>query len=288
MQFTPQQMAGGGSYQPKVRIGNWNEDCSLQEGMSLAYQHKKATASRLTDVKAGIAATELAGAACTCSDVVRFGDTVQLQHSATGAYMACNLSLRVLDATPGSTEIVVSAGRSGNPVARNTFVVMPGSLGAVGEPLCYGQRFRLAVSPGIAEGGEDLVLLSRTPGLGSGCTRGMQQAVVLSHASREGNGADSLWSCALPSGASVESLGEPVPVPVGKALLLRHNQTGKNLAADAANTVATDYGQELSVACHSYRSTKLPQMMIGEFNGSRTGNDGVPSLANNSWQFAAN
>ncbi len=83
-------------------------------------------------------------------------------------------------------------------------------------------------------------------------------------------------------------MGEPVPVPVGAALLLRHNQTGKNLAAAAEHTVATDYGQELAVSCHKYRSTKLPQIMIGEFNGSRTGNDGVPALANNSWAFAAN
>ena len=291
MQFTPQQMAGGISYSHGTRIGNWNEDSSLQEGRSAAYQRNKQNGTRLTDLKAAVGAVELAIAACTCSEVVRFGDTVQLQHGVTGAYMASNLSLRVLDATPGAVEIVVSAhGGSGNPVARNTFVVLPkdASVGAIGEPLCYGHPFRLVSAPGLARGGEDFVLLSRKPGLGSGCTRGMQQAVCLTHASREGNGADSVWSCALPSGACVESLGELRPVPVDTAMLLRHNQTGKNLAADAKLTVATDYGQELAVSCHSYRSTKLPQMMIGEFNGSRTGNDSVPALANNNWKFVAN
>lgn len=31
MNFTPQQLAGGGSYNCKTRVGNWHEDVCLEE-----------------------------------------------------------------------------------------------------------------------------------------------------------------------------------------------------------------------------------------------------------------
>ena len=42
MQFTPQQLAGGGRYSSKTKIGNWSEDLSLQNVRLAEYLKRKA------------------------------------------------------------------------------------------------------------------------------------------------------------------------------------------------------------------------------------------------------
>lgn len=45
MQFTPQQLAGGGSYHPVTRIGNWREEISLAEAKLKEFRQNSAGGS---------------------------------------------------------------------------------------------------------------------------------------------------------------------------------------------------------------------------------------------------
>ena len=45
MQFTPQQLAGGQKYSSTCRIGNWQEEISLEESKLSNFEKKAATGS---------------------------------------------------------------------------------------------------------------------------------------------------------------------------------------------------------------------------------------------------
>ena len=41
MQFTPQQLAGAQRYGPRTRVGNWQEDCILEEAKIADFRPKR-------------------------------------------------------------------------------------------------------------------------------------------------------------------------------------------------------------------------------------------------------
>jgi len=158
MQFTPQQLAGGGRYSSKTKIGNWSEDLSLQDVRLAEYLKRKGAGKLLAaqDRKQEILFTSRVPHSFSGDGNIRFGDTIMLRNSLTKAALASNLDTPVVASGQANEAYSVTAGLPSQdangviPVARTTFVVMPwprhkgysedGTL-RVGEP------FLLAANP---------------------------------------------------------------------------------------------------------------------------------------------
>ena len=158
MQFTPQQLAGGGRYSNKTKIGNWSEDLSLQEVRLAEYLKQKASGNLLAaqDRKQEILFTSRVPHSYAGDNRVRFGDTIMLQNQLTTGMLASNLDTKVQTSGQAMEAYSVTAGlpvldSNGNvPTARTTFVVMkwPKHQGYSEDgALRVGEPFLLAANP---------------------------------------------------------------------------------------------------------------------------------------------
>ena len=158
MQFTPQQLAGGGRYGCKTKIGNWSEDLSLQEVRLAEYLKRKAAGKLLAaqDRKEQILFTSRVPHSYAADGNVRFGDTIMLQNSQTTGFLASNLDTPTHSSygTNEAYSVTASLPQTDSngivAVARTTFVVMkwPGHS-TYNEDGCLrvGEPFLLAANP---------------------------------------------------------------------------------------------------------------------------------------------
>ena len=158
MQFTPQQLAGGGRYSSKTKIGNWSEDLSLQE-VRLAEYLKRKNAGKLLaaqDRKEEILFTSRVPHSFAEDGAIRFGDTIMMRNNLTNACLSSNLDTKVHASGQAMEAYSVTAGRpttdGGGVVAtaRTTFVVIkwPGHQGYLEDGrLRVGEPFLLAANP---------------------------------------------------------------------------------------------------------------------------------------------
>jgi hypothetical protein len=158
MQFTPQQLAGGGRYSSKTKIGNWSEDLSLQEVRLAEYLKRKAAGKLLAaqDRKEQLLFTSRVPHSYSSDGNIRFGDTIMLQNNLTSSFLASNLDTPTHSSYGTNEAYTVTASRPTEdangiiPVARTTFVVMkwPGHK-TYNEDGCLrvGEPFLLSANP---------------------------------------------------------------------------------------------------------------------------------------------
>lgn len=158
MQFTPQQLAGGGRYSSKTKIGNWSEDLSLQDVRLAEYLKRKAAGKLLAaqDRKQELLFMSRVPHSFSQDGSLKFGDTIMLQNQLTNAFLASNLDTPVYASgqTVEAYNVTAAPGKhdAGGliPVARNTFVIMkwPGHRGYHADGLLrVGEPFLLAANP---------------------------------------------------------------------------------------------------------------------------------------------
>ena len=158
MQFTPQQLAGGGRYSSKTKIGNWSEDLSLQDVRLAEYLKRKAAGKLLAaqDRKQELLFMSRVPHSYSEDGTLKFGDTIMLQNQLTAAYLASNLDTPVYASgqTVEAYNVTAAPGKmdAGGliPVARSTFVIMkwPGHRGYKPDGrLRVGEPFLLAANP---------------------------------------------------------------------------------------------------------------------------------------------
>ena len=154
MQFTPQQLAGGGSYGCKTKIGNWSEEKSLEEIMLQDFLARKKTGNLLSlkERKRDLLVMSTVPHTFSADGVLKFGDTVMLGNVNTQAYLANNIFDRT---QPISETYSVSAAPSTStsgkgPTARSTFVLVKWpKYNYPDDCLRYGQPFLLACNPSL-------------------------------------------------------------------------------------------------------------------------------------------
>eukprot|EP01031_Cornospumella_fuschlensis_P039680 gene39680-48313_t len=233
MQFTPQQLAGGPKFSPVTRIGNWQEELSMEESKIDNFQKRSAAGSlslRKLERKMQVC-TELVAHSASEDGYLRFGDAVVLQHEVSGSVLACD----PFETVPITTEtfLVTTTLETPQPKARNTFVLTrpPKHLQNItdqeDDPVLYiGQPFLLAcneallVQPGSNLLNPTLYLASTRKSERTATKRSNRQSVFVS----TGPDADCVWFAQVPSKGKANgterflAIGTPVSTSVSYQL----------------------------------------------------------------------
>lgn len=301
MQFTPQQLAGGPKFSPVTRIGNWLEELSLEEAKVSNFQTRSSNgnlALRKMEIKIGVC-SEIVPHTYSEDGIIRFGDTVVLQHDNTGSVLACDPFDEVI---PGQGKFLVSTvAEDPKPKARNTFRIvrppphMSNFDDNLNDPIVHiGQSFMLAcnesllVKPGSKLLAPTLYLSSTKKNERMATKRTNRQLVYMSSAVN----AESIWLTVVPSkgrtNASGRFLAMGQPLNVRDSLQITHRQTNMYLTCDPHEKTATEFGIEME--CFADRSTVPGKLglIVSEFQGLSTSQTlSKPDAPIFSWHFVA-
>lgn len=260
------------TYNPRVRVGNWNEDLCLEEDMLKDHLEKK-DRGELEIQKASqlrgsvLAQTELS---VTSDGFVHFGDRVMLVNEADANQISTQPGVEPRQAnafsinmSPGKLHdsmkfegtCTVSASKSLTPSARNTFMIVPTDLAIrAGTVLTYGQHFRLCTQSGI---GGDLKLQSDIATFQSSAKKSRKQLctfvdVVESPYLTE-------WRI-LNFNPQTRMETEGLPVPANQKIIFNHCKTNQDLCVISECMLKGPFGMEYEVvACtdlDSHRAEK--------------------------------
>jgi hypothetical protein len=214
---------------------------------------------------------------------VHFGDTLQLSVSlgSNGTFFLADNTFSAV--TPGAIRVTASA--VSEPQVRNTFVVERAgrdrSSSSSDTTVRYGDRIVLACNPALTVDpttnivGLQYVLQSHRANNVTGSGRNGRQECTMS-TSRI---ADAEWLVLTPDMDRLTADG--TAVRVGDPVVLMHAMSNQALAANASETIPTDFGVELDVHVLSYKKAAHASM-------SHTGD--LPLMvaqSHNLWTFVA-
>lgn len=282
MQFTPQQLSGGPKYSSTTRIGNWQEEVSLEESKLTDFRkrsNKGNLAIRMLETKMS-ACTQKAALTYSDDGLIRFGDVIMLSHDGSGHLLACD---PFEDFLPGAYKYYTSCTGTMTPVARNTFRVVraPAHLQSidadmnddvlrVGQAFCLMCNESLLVKPDSRLLSPPLYLSSTKKNEREATKTTNRQLVFMSPA----NDADSVWVLCKPSqgraNASERYLSNGEPVNATDTFLVCHRQTNCCLVCDKEQRDHTDFGVELE--CYADRTNAFGKLglIVSEFKGLST------------------
>jgi len=211
---------------------------------------------------------------------IRFGDTIVLQHQASGYTLACD---PYIDNFPGIGRFQVSSTTVTSPIARNVFkIVRPPSalknfVDDESDPILrLGQAFCLAANDFLMVNQESNVLepslylasMKKTE-RSSTKTTNRQMAYMTTILD-----ADAIWVLMPPSrgkiGSSQRFLSIGSPASSQDSLLVIHRQTNTNLTADPAAADRTEFGLEIETFTDKSSAFGKISIVVSEFKGTCT------------------
>jgi len=235
------------TYNPSVRVGNWNEDIQLEEDGLKDFLTKRERGNLLFQKTAELRNTILEKVDLSTSNdgCVRFGDVLQLVNPAVkdGSRQAAVLGVNVDDPCqsdmPGPEfEYSVAGAGLGEPCVRTSFVVQPGVDGGCepGECLKYGQTFSLATV-------FDMFLQSDTKSFHRYSKKSRHNEVrIVPKCSRLCD-----WKV-LPFNPAHRMELEWSNVPANEKILIVHSKTNQALCLESDHKVRTAFGSEFEVS----------------------------------------
>lgn len=299
MQFTPQQLAGGPRFSSLTRIGNWQEEIALDEAKVSNFQSRSSSGSlllRKMELKISIC-SEIVPHTYSEDGIIRFGDTIILQHDSTSSVLACDPFDEIISGQ--SKYLVSTVDETPQPKARNVFRIVrpPAELCNFSDNLNdqivhIGQSFMLACNesllmiPGSKLLNPTLYLSSTKKNERMATKRTNRQLVYMSPQIN----AESIWIAILPSKGRLNSserflaMGEHLNVH--NSFQITHRQTNMYLSCDPKTKSTTEFGIELE--CFADRSTAPGKLglMISEFEGYTTSQTlAKPDAPIFSWHF---
>jgi len=236
------------TYNPSVRVGNWNEDLCLEEDLLKDFIEKKEK-KELLIYKAHNLKSKIEQPVTLSNPTdgnLHFGDTICLYHPASKQNLAINMSdIRLHEDETVSAPCGVSASTKLEPCYRNTFVISSseGKM-KVGDCLTYGQQFLLSTLPDI---GGDLKLSS-------------DRATFMKSAKKSRHNDVSLTSTVsylcywqiLHKDPQQRLETEGMPVPANANVNINHCKTNERLAALTEYRFRTPFGWENEVVAHTF------------------------------------
>lgn len=303
MQFTPQQLAGAGRYGPKTRIGNWQEDVELDETKFMDYAANKAKgklASNHRQNKMNKCNAKVPHSYST-DGLLRFGDTVVLQHVTSGGSLANDLWE---ETQFGTREYSVTVAKRTAAVARNTFTIERISSDMLkdvssedydkDEIVHYGEPFHLKCNDSLLVDTRATHSMLKAPLYLSSVMKSDRKSSPVSNSQLVYMGykqdSSSVWKvqrCVNGSdGATQRLLAEGSAVQVSQKIVLQHRSTNQNLCADPKVFDVSDFGDELEVCCNLQQHTGKSHQLVSEFSGLSTGDTAARSeKATSQWMF---
>ena len=231
------------TYNPSVRVGNWNEDLCLEEDLLKDFLQKKEKGELLIDhthnlVSKILQPVELS----TCKDSsLHFGDLVCIYNPNEEVTLSINLSESKLhEAEQIEGPCGVSGSKILTPCIRNTFVItsVDGSQ-KVGESLGYAQHFLLCSLSGL---GGDLKLQSDRATFMKNAKKSRKQEVLLSGDVSY----QSHWQI-LHFDPQQRLETEGMPVKTNQRIMFNHCKTNQRLCVLSDFSFRTPFGREFEV-----------------------------------------
>jgi len=214
------------TYNPSVRVGNWNEDIQLEEDTLKDFLERRERGDLLIQKSANLKNSILAGAELNISrdGKVHMGDRIMLVNPGDAE---ASLSING-DSVTGSPNC--------KPTARNTFIIRCLDGTPDGEPLRYGQHFYLCSSEGA-------FLHSDRASFQKCAKKSRHNEVSLvpeaSHLTE--------WKV-VPFDPQFRMELEFSDVPANKKVILNHVKTNQNLCLEADYKIRSSFGNEHEIS----------------------------------------
>lgn len=295
MQFTPQQLSGSGSYNSRVRIGNWNEDLALEEVKTKAVVASKGSNDRLIDqvVSRTWAGTKNGAKSYSPDGLLRYGYCVSLSHPTTSCTLASNLEEVIDNTMTGITQYQASGANSES--LRTSFVILPANERDQGKEFVeYGDEvlfqahsaLRVCRKTGVQQKPCYLASIPSTiPCGGAASSRAQRQQVCVVSTSKGYAKGYMKWKLEQPDFTAAND--NDVRINVFQPILIVHGSTGKALSMDTNQKTYSDYGPELDVFCSLEHPTTRLSMLTHEKHGVRNPNHLRTVQNSNHWVIQA-
>uniref|UniRef100_A0A0B6Z911 Cilia- and flagella-associated protein 161 n=2 Tax=Arion vulgaris TaxID=1028688 RepID=A0A0B6Z911_9EUPU len=252
-------MANVRTYNPSVRVGNWNEDIQLEEDTLKDFLTRRANGQLLIQKSSGLISkmSNTAQLSTTSDGAVRFGDTVMVVNKGNpdrtvycvGQYPRDDsaLAIHVQDVSAADSNnpapLAVSGTKQLSPSFRTAFKIMPGDeFAKIGDKLRFGQPFMLMTA---APDSGNLFLYSDVA-LFTRCAEKSRHQVVQLVAERSFK---TTWQvehknplCRLEY--------EHEPVSANEECIIQHCKTHENLCVEEKHVLVTFFGYEYEVSAH--------------------------------------
>lgn len=251
------------------QVGNWLEDVHLEEEKQLRFIQSQADGQLvMSQMGAKNKLYNRPVTLSTCADGhLRFGSVVMLAHQDTETVACVDLTENVFESDLAGR--LVTASKCRQPVARNTFKIIPVEAGVEdGDALHYGEPFYLACDKSLAEGSPPYLLASALKSCFNASRIANQQPV----SARLGKTTAAVWTCekiATNTGIA-RHLSVHEPVPASHPVVVQHRITKQALAADPKYADFTDFGRELEVTCHNHFGKAKVEALSAEIAGRAT------------------
>ncbi|XP_046574343.1 cilia- and flagella-associated protein 161-like [Haliotis rubra] len=260
------------TYNPSVRVGNWNEDIQLEEDTLKDFLERRQNGQLLIQQSHSLGATLLQKRDLSVSldGCVHFGDVVMLTcpeavdrtkySSGVNPRDQCALAASSMD---------ITGSRNMEPVLRSVFVIKSVDGSADAQPLKYGQAFHLST---VDEAG-NLLLHSDQVSFGKTAKKSRHQRVSLvSEASYL-----TQWQVKYHD-PRLRMEFEGAPVPANDLVIITHCKTNQNLAVEQAFLLGTPMGREYEISCHTFLNSHKAEEDVNKwtFKLSMPGNDIYP------------
>lgn len=230
------------TYNPQVRVGNWNEDLCLREDEIKDFLEKKENGALAVDFANRILQVnqrEIQLSQATDNSIT-FGDVISLYSSEVDGVLAS-------DSTNNSITACPSQGMPKTGITRSAFKVVPVPFArkkhSDGSTICYGYEFCL--TPIISENGPPLYVTSERVSFTSCAKLSRQQDIYLTDVP-DANCIFRFFS--FDPQMRMEMEGKPVGVGSTK-VIVNHTMTNQNLCCTKANTKRSHFGIEYEVSC---------------------------------------
>ncbi|KAL3866700.1 hypothetical protein ACJMK2_043981 [Sinanodonta woodiana] len=250
------------TYNPSVRVGNWNEDIQLEEDTLKDFLERRDKGQLLYQKRTQFEQTIFKKIDLTISrdGFVHFGDIVNIRCPGTKdktKYFAhleprqdCQLSVypeinRILEANKFEEPCGITGARDLTPNLRSCFVIRSCDGSKNSEPLRYGQPFFISTLEG--EGG-NLLLQSDRANLTKSVNKSRHQDVSLVL-----NPSFLVEWQVLHFDPRLRMEYEGIPVPANERVIINHRKTNQNLAVEDEFTIRTPFGsREYEITSHTY------------------------------------
>jgi len=249
------------TYNPSVRVGNWNEDICLEEDLLKDFLGKKERGELLIQKTHNLLSTILKEVSLSVSTdgFIHFGDTCMLVnpgqentppslHDVSPPRRPTALAVNVDEHTMFNSSQVegpcaVSASHVLNPCIRNAFVITSLDGSEAGTPLKYGQPFAISSTDGYAG---NLKLFSDHARFNLSAKKSREQIVQLVD---EISYLTSWKVLAFHPQHRLECEG--LPVPANCKITIVHCKTGNALSLPSGHGIKTPFGREFEVSANT-------------------------------------
>lgn len=219
------------TYNPSVRVGNWNEDIQLEEDTLKDFLERRERGDLLIQKSANLKNSVMKDAQLNISrdGKVHMGDRVMLVNpgSHDGSVKEASLSING-DSVTGSPNTQATA--------RNTFIIKSLDGTPEGEPLRYGQKFYLCSS-------EEAFLHSDRASFQKCAKKSRHNEVSLvpavSHLTE--------WQV-VPFDPQFRMELEFSDVPANKKVIISHGKTNQNLCLEVDHKIRSSFGNEHEIS----------------------------------------